>query len=293
MSNPAIPVLSQGHHTRGISLMLLSVGCFVVNVLLIRALGQHETVNVWLVSCARFVVGIVVLATIYRREVQFPRVFQRAKLAGRGVIGGCGVAIYYITVVHLGAGRATFINNSYVAFGALLAVWILHERFRGALVVGGTGALIGLALLTNPFSSTSHAGWYDLLAVVSATGSAYVVVTIRLLHAEGERTATIFAAQCVYGLLLCAIPALFHLQAISGVAIALMLTAGLFAAAGQLAMTGSFRYLPVAEGSLLQILVPLGIAAGGMAFFHERFTPHELIGAALILGGTLFTVAWR
>jgi drug/metabolite transporter (DMT)-like permease len=45
----------------------------------------------------------------------------------------------------------------------------------------------------------------------------------------------------------------------------------------------------VAEGSLMQILVPLGIAAGGAVFFHERFTLHELAGAALILGGTAFT----
>ena len=33
----------------------------------------------------------------------------------------------------------------------------------------------------------------------------------------------------------------------------------------------------------------LGIAMGGMVFFHERFALHEAIGAALILGGTAFT----
>ena len=58
-------------------------------------------------------------------------------------------------------------------------------------------------------------------------------------------------------------------------------------------MTRGFRELPVAEGSLLQMLVPLGIALGGAAFFGERFTPHELIGAALILGGTAFTAVRR
>jgi drug/metabolite transporter (DMT)-like permease len=117
-----------------------------------------------------------------------------------------------------------------------------------------------------------------------------VVVTIRLLHAEGEHTSTIFAAQCVYGLLICGIPALRHLQSVSTVAWLLLAAAGVCAAAGQLSMTRAFRDLPVAEGSLLQILVPLGIAAGGYAFFHERFAPHELVGAALILGGTAFTV---
>jgi drug/metabolite transporter (DMT)-like permease len=54
-------------------------------------------------------------------------------------------------------------------------------------------------------------------------------------------------------------------------------------------MTRAFRDLPVAEGSLIQMLVPLGIATGGMVFFHERFALHEAIGAALILGATAFT----
>ena len=72
-----------------------------------------------------------------------------------------------------------------------------------------------------------------------------------------------------------------------------MLTAGIFAGVGQLAMTRSFRDLPVAEGSLLQMLVPLGTAVGGAVFFAEDFALTELAGAALILGGTAFTALRR
>ncbi len=69
--------------------------------------------------------------------------------------------------------------------------------------------------------------------------------------------------------------------------------AGVRAGARPLAMTPAFRELPVAEGSLIQMLVPLGIAAGGFAFFHEHFATHELIGAALILIGTVVTMLRR
>jgi drug/metabolite transporter (DMT)-like permease len=51
-------------------------------------------------------------------------------------------------------------------------------------------------------------------------------------------------------------------------------------------MTQAYRDLSVAEGSLLLMLVPLGIALGGVIFFHEHFTLPELLGGALILGGT-------
>lgn len=270
--------------------MLISTVCFTVNVLLIRALGELQSVNVWLVSCVRFVVGIAVLLALYRREVAFPRLFKHQRLAWRGVLGGLGVAVYYLTVVHIGAGRATFINNTYIGFGALLAVWILKERLTVSLMIGCGIGLAGLALLTNAFAGGFHANRYDLLAVLCAIASGYIVVTIRQLHHEGEHTATIFAAQCVYGLLICGVPAVAHPEAIAPLGWVLMLGAGVTAAAGQLTMTAGFRDLPVGEGSLLQILVPIGIAAGGYAFFDEQFAPHELLGAALVIAGTIFTV---
>jgi drug/metabolite transporter (DMT)-like permease len=286
------PAAAPAHHVRGVVLMLVSTACFTANVLLVRALGEMESVNVWLVSCVRFVAGIVVILAAYSRQVEFLRLFQHPKLASRGIVGGVGVYGFYLTVVHLGAGRATFINNTYVIFGALLAVWMLGERFRPALAVGSVAALVGLALLTNAFGAHAQPGRYDLLAILMALASAYVVVTIRQLHAT-EHTSTIFAAQCVYGLILCGLPAALHPQTVTALSWAVMLLAGIVASVGQITMTRAFRELPVAEGSLLQMLVPLGIALGGVVFFAERFAAHEWVGAALILGGTTFIAVRR
>jgi drug/metabolite transporter (DMT)-like permease len=273
-------------------LMLASTACFTSNVLLVRALGEVESVSVWLMSCVRFFAGMGVVLAVYQKEFNFSRLFTNSKLVLRGVVGGAGVYAYYLTVVELGAGRATFINNTYVIFGALGAVWLLRERFRAALAIGSVAALAGLALLTNAFAAESHATVYDILAVITAFASAYVVITIRQLHAT-EHTSTIFAAQCVYGIIICAIPAALHPQTVSTLAWTVMVLAGLFAAVGQITMTRAFRDLPVAEGSLLQMLVPLGIALGGVVFFAEHFASHELAGAALILGGTAFTAVRR
>lgn len=273
-------------------LMLASATCFATNVLLIRALGALLDVNVWLVTSARFAIGLVLVFAVYRNELQPGHLFRNPKLISRGIVGGFGTHLFYVTVVHLGAGRATFINNTYVIMGALLAVWVLGERFRPGLAIGGAAALTGLALLTNAFAVGLQPNVYDLLAVVGAASSAYVVVTIRQLHAT-EHTSTIFAAQCVYGLLLCAGPAMLQPAPTLPLAWVLMLLGGTFAAIGQVAMTRAFRDLPVGEGSLLQMLVPIGIALGGFLFFHEHFAMHELAGAALILAGTVFTALRR
>lgn len=271
--------------------MLLSAACFTTTVLLVRALGAMGAVNLWLVSCIRFVGGLALISAIYWQPFQPAHLWRSRKLIERGVVGGGGVYLSYLTVVKLGAGRATFIGNTYVIWGALLAAWMLREKLRPAVLIGGVAALAGIALLTNVFSTTAHPGVYDLLAMVTALLSAYVVVTIRQLH-NTEHTSTIFAAQCVYGLLICLAPAVIAYQPLSGLVWLLMFVASVTAGVGQLAMTRAFRDMPVAEGSLLQMLVPLGIALGGMAFFHERFAVHEGIGAALILGGTAFTAVW-
>ena len=283
MTNPFPP-----HHRRGVALMLTSTACFTATVLLVRAVGETGTSNLWLVSCARFVTGLALVHLAYRREFAPAHLWRNPKLVERGLIGGIGVYLTYLCVVKLGAGRATFIGNTYVIWGAFLAAWVLKERLNPGTLAGGLAALAGLGLLTNVFTLSALPGVYDFLAVVTALLSAWVVVTIRQLHAT-EHTSTIFAAQCAYGLVICAVPAVLSWQPVAPVAWGLIVLASLAAGIGQLTMTRAFRDLPVAEGSLLQMLVPLGIGLGGVLFFDERFAGHELVGAALILGGTAYT----
>jgi drug/metabolite transporter (DMT)-like permease len=192
---------------------------------------------------------------------------------------------YYLTVVELGAGRATFINNTYVVMGGCLAVMLLGERLHALLLLGGVISLAGLALLTDVLATGGGPGFYDLVAVVVAFSSAWVVITIRQLHAAGVHTATIFSAQCAYGLLVCLGPAVVWFAPPSPTAWLVMTLAAICAGGGQIFMTRAFADLAVGRGSLLQMLVPLGVAAGGVVFFHEHFRPAEILGGLLIVAG--------
>ncbi len=287
-----MPSSTPAAHRRALALALLSAAGLALNFLLVRALDRIGFSNVWLTSCVRFVVGILVIATVYRREWQPRHLLTNRKLIGRGVIGGGSVYVTYLAIVKAGAGRATFINNTYVVWGSLIAVWVLGERLRPAVIVSGVASLTGLALLTNVFANGLHPGFYDGVAFVSALMAAYVVVTIRQLHAT-EHSSTIFAAQCVYGLAICVVPAVLHPSPVTPLSFALLIAVGLSAAFGQLALTRSYRDLSVVEGSLFQTLTPLGVACGSALFFHEHFSPWELAGAALILAGTGFTALRR
>jgi drug/metabolite transporter (DMT)-like permease len=58
-------------------------------------------------------------------------------------------------------------------------------------------------------------------------------------------------------------------------------------------MTSAYRHLAVAEGALIQTLVPLGIAAGGLVFFAERLGGWELAGGLLIVAGSTWPMLAR
>ncbi len=53
-------------HARGVRAMLLSAACFTANALIIRALGTVQAVDVWLLACVRFVVGLGLIMAVFR-----------------------------------------------------------------------------------------------------------------------------------------------------------------------------------------------------------------------------------
>ncbi len=271
----------------GRQLMLLSAACYIANVMLIRALGRAGT-DVWVISSLRFAAGLVLCFAFYHRSLDLPALFTKPRLMLRGLIGGAATYGFYLTIVRLGAGRAVFLNNTYVILSALLAVWVLAEPFRRPLVLGAVTALLGLGLLTGAMFGLLRVGLYDGVALLVALASAWVVVAIRQLHREGVGTATIFASQCVYGLLLCLPFLLINHTVLPGPGgCAGLIVAGICAGAGQLAMTAAYRHLPVAEGALIQTLVPLGIAGGGLLFFGEHLGWTDLGGGLLIVAGSV------
>lgn len=289
---PSTSVPANPHHAHGIVLMVLSTIGFTANILLIRAFGALEGTNMWFLVCMRFITGLLIISALYHREFQPRHLLTNPRLIARGIIGGIGTLAYYVTIEHLGAGRATFIGNTYVIWGGLLAVWVLSERFTFTLAAGCVTTLTGLALLTNVLSTALHPGIYDVLALLTAFASATVIVLIRGLH-QTEHTSTIFAAQCVYGLLICGGPAWQQTNTLPDGAWWIIIGASLSAALGQLSMTRAFRDLPVSEGSLLQMLVPLGVAIGGVLLFAEHYTTMEMIGAGLILAGSVWPTLRR
>ena len=90
-------------HRHGVILMLILALCFTANALFIRALGTAQDVDVWLLSCVRFVVGLGLIWIVYpigASGFQPKHLFQKRRLITRGILGGFSIYGFYYTIVN-------------------------------------------------------------------------------------------------------------------------------------------------------------------------------------------------
>jgi S-adenosylmethionine uptake transporter len=281
---------------RGMLWMLLSLTAFTCNALLIKHCSSNRHIDPWLTMSFRFVVGLVMTWVIFAPSgtLNVRRSFMNWLLASRGVLGAFGTAAYYASVGPLGAGKATLIGNTWTVWAAIIATVVLHERLGLEKFLGMVVAIGGLVLLTDITpESLAHDGKWELISLGGAILAALVIVVIRQLTTT-ESSATIFASQCVYGLLLAVPFAARHSDQLTLINFGFLTLAAVCAGVGQLAMTEGFRFLTVAAGGGFQMLVPLLISLGGILLFDERFALVQALGGVLILLGSFQTVAgWR
>ena len=266
--------------------MMLSLGCFTANALLLKYVSAVLGVSAWWSLLFRALIGLTVVWVFFapRGTVNFRRAAFSRLLVSRGILGAFGTAAYYLTLPVLGAGKATLIGNTWVIWAALLAVPLLGEHLTLRKVGGIVLALAGIVFLTGlQGGDFSQFGWYELIALGGAFIAAGTVVVIRQLT-KTESSATIFASQCIYTCVL-ALPFVMGTSVPGWMEMGLLVLAATLASVGQLAMTEGFRFLAVSAGGAFQVTLPLTITLGSMALFAEPFTLLQGAGALLILGG--------
>ncbi|MBL9135268.1 MAG: DMT family transporter [Verrucomicrobiales bacterium] len=274
---------------QGILLMLASIVFFAVNVLMLRGIALRAPMaDGYVSSVYRGWIGLLTVWIAFRGRGFEPRhLITRPVLLLRGGVGAAGILLFYLTIEHLGAGRATIINLTYPIFGAVMAAAWLKERLVPRQMVWMLAALGGLMVFLADGALEARLSRHELLAALGAVVAGLAVVLIRVLG-RTEHTSTIYASQCVWTIVVAWPACMDRVFEIPVAAAAGLVIAALMVTAGQLALTHAFRHLSVAKGSALQMLLPLVIGVGGFVLFNERFTGMELVGAAFTLFAT-----WR
>jgi drug/metabolite transporter (DMT)-like permease len=239
------------------------------------------------VAFVRFCIGLlacVVASTRFRLTAK-----NKIGLLLRGGFGGGAVLLYFLAIEHLQVGVATLLNYTAPVFTAVYAV-----AFLGELVTPATfGALglttVGVALVlkgTAPPGSLGLGLW-QWVGIGSALLSGAAVATIREVR-KTDGSWEIFAAFCVGGGLMTALPTAMGWVSPSALEWGALLIIGLLSVSAQLLLTYALRYVTAAGAGIIIQLTPVTALALGWALFQERMAGVAIVGAALTLAG----VSW-
>jgi drug/metabolite transporter (DMT)-like permease len=239
------------------------------------------------VAFVRFCIGLVACA-IAATRVRL-RTNNRVGLLMRGGFGGGAVLLYFLAIEHLPVGVATLLNYTAPVFTAIYAAIFLGEAVRpgtiGALVL----TTVGVSLVITGIAPDGSLGFgiWQLVGVGSALLSGAAVATIREVR-KTDGSWEIFAAFCMGGALVTAVPTITGWVTPRAAHWPLLVLVGSISVAAQLLMTYALRFVRAAVAGVIAQFTPVAALAMGWIFLGETIAGRALAGAAL----TLLGVSW-
>ena len=276
----------------GITCTLTAVVLGLVSGILVKKVGTDVTVITTLFYRFLFSVPLLLIFAIVARRSQFLKIEQKKTLLLRIIFGLSGISFWFLAIRSMPLGQATTLFQSSVIFVTLLSPFLLNEKvgwFRWAAVLTG---LIGIIVVTDPFSSAmSIAVIYGILA---ASSGAILAILLRRLGRSDKPTSIAlwynFSGTIVIAVIIIIMPK--QLSSIGGQTLIDLILLGAVASVLQIFFTTAYKYLDaVVVSSMRYIQIPLSGFAGYL-LFSESMSLNQILGAIIIICSCL-VIAWR
>lgn len=283
---------------RGIACKILSVSCFTLMAVFVKATAAHVPSGQQVFFRSFFAIPVILLWLLARRDLRQGLVtINPMGHAWRGLAGTTSMMLVFAALGLLPLPEATALGYAAPLLVVLFAAMFLGEEVRAfrlaAVAIGLVGVLIVLwpRMTLGTGGATPSQTLGAVLALGAAVFAALAQVFIRkLVHLE-QTSAIVFyfsvTGACV-GLL--TLPFGWVLPA-PGEA-ALLVSAGLVGGIGQILLTESYRHAEASVVAPFEYASMLLAIALGYVVFSEVPTGSTLAGAALIVIAGLFII-WR
>jgi len=243
------------------------------------------------VAVIRFVVSLAPILVPAVRRAAF-RVQRLDLLAYRGIFGGFAVLLFFTAIEHIPVGTATLLNYTSPVFAGIFAAVFLGENLHARVLVPLGATLSGVALVSIAHQSATEIlgfGPFELAGLGSAVMAGAAVTAMRGARRTESTWATLMSFSFV-GLIATMPFGIWKWISPRPFEWALLVLVGLFALAGQLLMTWSYRWIEtLPAGVVAQSSVVVAMALGAI-FLGEELGPLNLAGTALTIGGVIAVI---
>ena len=272
----------QNSYGRSLAYIYLSNILFAATALIISLLSKEF--DGYFTTFSRFAAGLVI-GLVQLAVTKTPiKVSNYKPWIGRGIFGSLAMMLYYVSISTGSPGRATFFNNTFPIFVAIIAIVFLKDKVRIATIIGILIAFVGMYLvLSDDKSSTVTAN----IIGISSGFFAGISYHFNKKASLTEHPTVIYLGVCIVGLVMTgfSIPQAVNLN-LSSVIILILAGAGAYFA--QIALTIGLLDIPITAGSIHTLVkIPL-TSLGGLIFFRDPITVGLVAGIVLLFTGIFF-----
>ena len=273
----------------GIGLRLGATTSFGVMAAMIK-LGYEAGASVVELVFYRLALGLVPLFIWIAWSHNFDAWRTNRPLAHilRTALGLATMMVSFAALNYLPLAEATTISFAAPLFSVALSALILKEkvrRYRWSAVAAG---LVGVAVVMQPAGENLPPVGLAL-ALVGAIGVAGVTITIRTIsRTDSTQTTVLWFTGLAAVAVGAAMP--FNAQAHEPATWAILISLGLFGGVGQLLMTASLRYAPVATVAPFDYVQLLWAVWFGWLIWDTQPPASTWAGAAVIISSGLYTL---
>lgn len=286
-------------------LTFLALLAFAANSVLCRLALAPREIDAASFTLVRLVSGAVMLLAIRaamgaRRRVASPPGPRRNPWLAAALLF-LYAAPFSFAYVSISAGTGALILFTSVQATMLVGALLAGERFRWLEGAGLAVALAGLIKLVSPGLSAPEPLGSALMAVAGIAWGAYSLRGRGSVDPLGD-TASNFLRAVPFAVIVSLVTGVAGAHPAGLGAIAHLSARGILLAAASGALASGLGYtiwfaalrgLTAIRASMVQLVVPVLAAAGGVAFLQEAVTLRLVVSAALILGGVGVAIAGR
>jgi len=274
------------HNLRGSVYMMSALLVYAVMVGSIKHVGGVIPL-VQILLIRQIIMSVIIVAFSAGSLGPMLRTTRPGLQVVRSVLTLISMLCGFTAIIKIPLAQATAIGFSQVLFVTIAAVLVLKEvvdaRRWAATLIGFAGVLIMLR------PSGDGLDLYAMMAVGGAVFGAGITVSVRMLAAT-ERTDTILIYQGLVLIALLAVPGWLFWVPPTTEQWLWLLVLSLFGTAGQWLITRAYQVGEAAALAPLDFSRLILASLTGFVFFAEIPALSTWIGAAIVIGATLYTI---
>ena len=242
----------------------------------------------------RSLISLFITSLVINKKKINPWGNNKPLLILRGLLGTIALVCIFYAIKNMPLNISTVIQYTYPIFIAMFAGILIKEKITKNLIIASLIGWLGILIILNPYQLSSLNVELNkltvLIAFLGAISTALAYITVKKLSLTEDIFIIIKYFPLISVITLSPI-VLFNWVTPNINDLTWIIGIGIFTQAGQTFLTIGLKKLPTSEAATINYLQVIFGSLWGILFFNEFINFNFIIGAVLVLLGTIISTS--